>query len=69
MDNATIEEIHISQVRVGDAVIRDGHTKTVSPGVLNRGFMGITLWGDSYKLGTIPVLRVKFGTPQQCKSQ
>lgn len=55
---------HIDRIRPGDTVLIDGHLKTVSHNDLKRGFVGTTLWGDSYKLGTVPVQRVTFGTKE-----
>lgn len=58
---------HISRIRPGDTVEVGCHLKTVSPGDIRRGFMGTTLWGDSYRLGTLPVRRVVGpGAPHQC---
>ena len=48
---------HINLIRPGDTIEVDGHLKTVSPGAIRKGFMGTTLWGDSYRLGTLPVKR------------
>ncbi len=43
---------HISAVRIGDTVIHDGEQKTVTNTSFKfDGFMGLTLWGDSYRLG------------------
>lgn len=53
-------EKHISEVKIGDTVMHNGSLKTVSQGNLKRGFMGITLWGDSYRLGTVPVVVIEF---------
>lgn len=59
--NARIEEIHISLIRAGDTVLHDGVIKTVSPRCITRdSFLGRRLWGDCYRLGTIPVKRVSF---------
>lgn len=58
--NYQIKPTHISEIRPGDTVLIDGEIKAVSPVNLRRGFMGATLWGDSYKLGTVPVQRVIF---------
>ena len=55
---------HINLIHPGDTVLIDGHLKTVSPNDLKRGFVGTTLWGDSYKLGTVHVQRVTFGTKE-----
>jgi len=60
----TVTPTHIDLIRPGDTVLIDGHLKTVSPGNIKRGFMGTTLWGDSYKLGTVPVQRVTFETKE-----
>lgn len=56
MDYA-ISLTHIDLIRPGDTVEIDGQLKTVCPNNIKRGFMGTTLWGDSYKLGTVPVRR------------
>lgn len=55
-----MEEVHISVIRIGDAVMcPDGFIRTVGRKDLKiGGFCGDTLWGDSYRLGTIPVKRV-----------
>lgn len=53
-----VELVHISKIRPGDVVEVGGVHKTVSPGDIRQGFMGRTLWGDSYRLGTVPVRRV-----------
>lgn len=48
--------IHIDDVNVGDVVrCQDGHLRTVCRKDLKSGFMGTTLFGDSYQLGTKPV--------------
>ena len=46
---------HISPIRAGDTVEVNGHLKTVCPKDIQKGFMGSTLWGDSYRLGMLPV--------------
>ena len=48
---------HIDLIRPEDTVLVDGHLKTVSPGDTKKSFMGTTLWGDSYRLGTRLVKR------------
>lgn len=54
-----IKEVHISAIKIGDIVYcPDGNIRTVGPHDLKNGFMGVTLWGDSYRLGTIPVKKV-----------
>lgn len=53
---------HVDLIRPGDTVLIDGQLKTISPSSIKRGFMGTTLWGDSFRLGTVPVQRVTFKT-------
>ena len=53
----TVTPTHINLIHPGDTVLIDGHLKTVSPGSIKKGFMGTTLWGDSYRLGTLLVRR------------
>ena len=48
---------HIDLIRPGDTVEIDGHLKTVCKSDIRKGFMGTTLWGDSHRLGTLPVRR------------
>ena len=60
----TVITTHIDLIRPGDTVLIDGHLKTVCPNGLKRGFVGTTLWSDSYKLGTVPVQRVTFQTKE-----
>jgi len=51
-----MKKVHISRVRVGDAVLcTDGKVRTVCHNSFSNGFMGTTLFGDSYRLGTLPV--------------
>lgn len=57
--NYTKENIHITDVRVGDTVEHNGKFMTVcSNDIETRGFMGTTLFGDSYKCGYQPVVRI-----------
>ena len=51
----SISLTHIDLIRPGDTVEIDGQLKTVCPNNIKRGFIGTTLWGDSYKLGSVPV--------------
>lgn len=53
----TCSKVHIDTVRVGDTVEVNGVLKTVCPGDIKSGFMGTTLFGDSYRLGTVPVIK------------
>lgn len=50
--------IHISQVRVGDVILHENTIKTLSAQYLKKnGFMNTSIWGDSYELGTKPVIK------------
>lgn len=62
--NYSIVLTHIDQIKVGDVVEIDGVLKTVGKNNLKRGgFCGTTLWGDSYRSGTVPVRRAEIHTP------
>ena len=44
---------HIKQINIGDTVMVNGKIKTVShTSFSGDGFMGLTLFGDSYHLGS-----------------
>lgn len=59
MKGVKLESVHISQISVGDTIEHDGTLKTVSGNNLKKdSFMGITLFGDSYNLGTKKVKKV-----------
>lgn len=58
--NITIERVHIRDIRPGDTVMHNGQLQTVCRSNIKRGFMGTTLFGDSYRLGLTPVERVTF---------
>lgn len=66
MTNTITRPVHIDTVRIGDTVrCPDGKVRTVGPQNLKRGgFMGTTLWGDSYKLGTSAVELVETPKPK-----
>lgn len=53
-------EVHISEIRPGDTILHlDGKIRTVCSNNIKRdGFMGISLFGDTYRLGTIPVKKL-----------
>lgn len=46
---------HISEIKNGDTIIHNGKETTVNNHNIKSGFCGITLFGDSYRMGTIPV--------------
>ncbi len=55
----TTELIHISTVSIGDTVIHNNELATVNKENIKRSdFMGVTLFGDSYRLGTKKVIKV-----------
>ncbi|WP_455948127.1 hypothetical protein [Lelliottia jeotgali] len=58
--NTTTERVHIGDIRPGDTVSHNGGLRTVCRSDIKHGFMGTTLFGDSYRLGHIPVDRVTF---------
>ncbi len=59
--NYVTEEVHISTIQPGDTIIHDGEMKTVSGTFIKKdGFMGTTIYGDSYRLGHKKVTKVFF---------
>lgn len=56
--NYTLHPTHISLICPGDTIEIDGELFTVNANDINSGFMGLTLRGDSYRCGTVPVSRV-----------
>lgn len=62
--NYVIVETHISEIRAGDTVMHHGEIKTVGNNNMRRGFMGRTLFGDSYQLGTEPVKKLRIISPR-----
>jgi len=52
------EKIHISRIRPGDTILHNNKDMTVCKNNIKRSFCGITIFGDSYRLGTTPVLRI-----------
>lgn len=60
MRNIEIHEIHISGLKSGDTILHNDRLMTVSDQDIRHGFCGTTVFGDSYKLGTVPVKKVFF---------
>jgi hypothetical protein len=59
MQNAKLNPVHISQIAAGDTIEHEGALRTVSGNNIKKdSFMGTTLFGDSYRLGTKPVNKV-----------
>jgi hypothetical protein len=56
-----LEKTNIDNIRVGDTVLHYGVERTVTRRNLKRnGFMGTTLFGDSYRLGYELVTKITF---------
>lgn len=53
-------EVHISEIRPGDTILHiDGKIRTVCRNNIRKdNFMGVSLFGDTYRLGTIPVKKL-----------
>lgn len=54
---------HISLINVGDTIIHEGKERTVCQENIKFGFCGKTLFGDSYRAGTLPVTVVIYKKP------
>jgi len=56
-----IINLHISRIAIGDTVMHNGKMFTVGKDdIKSGGFCGITLFGDSYNMGTKPVKKILF---------
>lgn len=57
-----IVEVHASTISIGDIIIcNDGFERTIGKGNIKRdSFLGITIFGDNYKMGRIPVKKVVY---------
>lgn len=53
-----IKKVHISELRPCDTVWHNGNVRTVGGNIKRSEFMGLTLFGDSYRLGYMPVIRI-----------
>ena len=58
-----LDDVHVSTIARGDTVMHNGYMVTVGGRDLRNGFHGPTLFGDSYRSGTIPVKKVIFYKP------
>ena len=58
--NYEIKQVHISEIKEGDTILHtDGNIRTVSKNNIKNSIgIGITLFGDSYCLGMLPVKRL-----------
>ena len=63
------EGVHISTIRIGDTVEIDGELKTVGKSnVKQDSFIGVTLFGDSFRSGSVQVKKVDMGKRvQKCQ--
>ena len=54
--NYTLTEVHKDTIKAGDVIMVDGILRTVCNKDINAySFMGLTIFGDCYKLGRKPV--------------
>jgi hypothetical protein len=51
------EEVHVSDIKVGDCIEHQGRLMTVCRKDIKKGFMGLTIFGNSYRLGRQLVVR------------
>lgn len=51
------EMVHVSDIKIGDCIEHHGKFMTVCRNDIKKGFMGITIFGDSYRLGRLPVVK------------
>lgn len=57
--NDYFEMVHISKIKNGDTIEHGGGLRTVCNNNIKRSdFMGVTIFGDSYNLGTKKVKRM-----------
>lgn len=59
MENVKTTPVHISEIATGDTIVHNGKLTTVNRNHISRcSFMGISLFGDNHKSGTVPVQKV-----------
>jgi len=46
-----IKEVHISTIKNGDTILHNDCIHTVCNSNIKSGFLGVTLFGDSYMMG------------------
>lgn len=67
--NYEVIDTHIDSIKPGDTVEHNGKMMTVCRSDIKLGtFMGTTLFGDSYRLGRIPVKKVNIQRAMPGKS-
>ena len=56
MVNYQTKDVNINTIKIGDVIEHNGKLQTVCKADIKRdGFMGTTLFGDSYNINTKPV--------------
>ena len=56
--NYDTKKVHITTIRAGDTIVRDGKLRTVCNNNIGRAdLLGVTLFGDSYHAGHKPVVK------------
>jgi hypothetical protein len=66
----TLIPTYINNIKPGDTIYLDDELKTVSKcNIRYDSFMGHTLFGDSFILGTKPVLLVEFTQANKAKKE
>ena len=63
--NYSLTDINTWEVFAGLTILHEGQIKTVCRNNIKRGFLGITLFGDSYCSGLKPVKLVTFKLNQK----
>lgn len=53
-------KVHISEIKSGDTILHEGKMQTVCNSNIKHGFMGISIFGDSYNLGNKLVTKIIF---------
>ena len=60
----TIKPTHISEIKQGDTILHQGKMMTVCNSDIKIGsFMGTSVFGDSYRLGNLPVKLLIYNRP------
>ena len=54
----TTTKIHIDLIMAGDTILHNNEVKTVCSNNIKLGGCGTTIFGDSYRLGTLPVVKI-----------
>lgn len=60
-NNIRHTEVNIFDIKPGDTIFHNGQQRTVCRNnIIDGGFMGRTIFGDSYLAGRKPVIKVSF---------